>query len=68
LKKDVITPGMSLKVERNRTKRTPKKNPKKAETVEEAELFEYKVKPGDNLSTIAERFDVAVSLQDSSTA
>jgi LysM repeat protein len=54
LNTDVITPGMTLKLWE-----TPEK-----ETVEEieAELFEYKVKPGDNLSTIAQRFDVAVSL------
>lgn len=54
LNTDVITPGMSLNL-----CETPKK-----ETVEEVEdePFEYKVKPGDNLSAIAQRFDVAVSL------
>lgn len=54
LNTDVITPGMSLKLFESAEKET-------AEEAEE-ELFEYRVKPGDNLSTIAQRFDVAVSL------
>ena len=54
LKTHVITPGMSLKLS----------EPAEKEEGEEAEAeqFEYKVKPGDNLSTIAQRFDVALSL------
>ena len=57
LKGDVIKPGMSLKLDE-----TPEKESAEKETADEVEPFEYRVKPGDNLSTIAERFDVAVSL------
>jgi LysM repeat protein len=56
-----IYTGQKLKLGSTRDPgRTPsiKKN---AEEVED-EPFEYKVKPGDNLSAIAKRFDVAVSL------
>ena len=59
LNTDVITPGMSLKLCEIAEKEAAEKET--AEEVEE-ELFEYKVKPGDNLSAIAQRFDVAVSL------
>ncbi|MCG6881758.1 MAG: LysM peptidoglycan-binding domain-containing protein [Deltaproteobacteria bacterium] len=58
LKTEVITPGMTLSL-----KEVPEEKHAKEKTDEEdPELFEYKVRPGDNLSTIAERFDVAVSL------
>jgi len=59
LKTDVITPGMSLTLSE-----TAQKEPAEKQNGEEAEdeLFEYKVKPGDNLSAIAQRFDVGVSL------
>ncbi len=61
LKTDVIAPGMSLRLSETAEEEPEEKRTEK-ENGEEAELFEYKVKPGDNLSTIAERFDVGVSL------
>ncbi|EFK08186.1 N-acetylmuramoyl-L-alanine amidase [delta proteobacterium NaphS2] len=58
LKTEVIRPGMTLSL-----KDGPEENRTKEKTDEgDSERFEYKVRPGDNLSTIAERFDVAVSL------
>jgi len=61
LKTDVITPGMPLRLSET-AKKEPEEEGTETEDADEAQLFEYKVKPGDNLSTIAERFDVAVSL------
>ena len=58
LKTEVITPGMTLSLKEG----PEKKQVKEKKDEEDSELFEYKVRPGDNLSTIAERFDVAVSL------
>ena len=58
LKTEVITPGMTLSLKEGREE----KRAKEKTDEEDPELFEYKVRPGDNLSTIAERFDVAVSL------
>ena len=58
---DRIYTGQKLKLG---SARNPDKTPsikKNAEEVEE-EPFEYKVKSGDNLSAIAQRYDVAVSL------
>ncbi len=71
LKRDVITPGMPLKLSETAQKGTEEKQiekenaePTEKEDTEQAEdeLFEYKVRRGDSLSAIAERFDVAVSL------
>ncbi len=59
LNTDVIKPGMSLKLFESSGKESVEKQT--GEEVEN-ELFEYKVRPGDNLSAIAQRFDVAVSL------
>ena len=59
LKTDVIRPGMSLKLSESSGKESVEKQT--GEEVED-EPFEYKVRPGDNLSAIAQRFDVAVSL------
>jgi LysM repeat protein len=57
LKRDVIKPGMRLNLDE-----TPEKESAEKGAADEDEPFEYRVKPGDNLSTIAARFDVAVSL------
>jgi len=64
LKTDVITPGMSLRLSEIPEKESEEKQTEEKEAAEETEdeLFEYKVRPGDNLSAIAERFDVPVSL------
>ena len=54
LSTNVIKPGMALKLFEFAEKESPHEA--------DEELFEYRVKPGDSLSAIARRFDVAVSL------
>ena len=61
LKTDVITPGMTLRLSET-AEEEPEEKEIDEKNGEDAEPFEYKVRPGDNLSTIAERFDVGVSL------
>ncbi len=58
LNSDVIQPGMTLSLKDG----AGLKHGESKTDDEDSELFEYRVRPGDNLSTIAERFDVAVSL------
>lgn len=58
---DRIYTGQKLKLGSARDPERAPSNEKTAEEVED-EPFEYRVRPGDNLSAIAKRFDVAVSL------
>ncbi len=59
LKSDVIRPGMRLALKVSPEKESVEKG--KIGEIED-ELFEYRVRPGDSLSSIAKRFDVAVGL------